>query len=77
MKSLIKDSMRITLKELGYVHYYYGFIQEANQQWIKSLDMSVSFEDILEMQYTIAKSAYNSNQDYLVSKFSQDAISKD
>lgn len=39
--------------------------------------MSVAFEDILQMSYIIAKSAYNSNQDYLVSKFAQDAISKD
>jgi len=31
MKSLIKDSMRISLKELGFIHYNYGFLQEANQ----------------------------------------------
>lgn len=45
MKSFIKDSMRISLKELGEIHYMNGFMQEANQQWIKSLDMSIADED--------------------------------
>lgn len=49
MKSFIKDSMRISLKELGQIHYNNGFMQEANQQWIKSLDMSIADEDAFQM----------------------------
>jgi COP9 signalosome complex subunit 1 len=77
MKSMIKDSMRISLKELGQIHYNYGFLQEANQQWIKSLDMSSTNEDIFIMSTTIAKCAQQSGQDYLAKKFSQDALAKD
>ena len=29
MKQLIKDSMRISLKELGYIYYNNGFLSEA------------------------------------------------
>ena len=29
-KSQIKDTMRITLKELGQIHYKYGFLPDAN-----------------------------------------------
>jgi hypothetical protein len=52
-------------------------LPEANQQWIKSLDMSVTPEDIFTMSYQIAKCAYQSGQDYLMKRFSQDALAKD
>ena len=58
MKSFIKDSMRISLKELGQIHYNNGFMQEANQQWIKSLDMSIADEDAYQMQFLLAKCAF-------------------
>ena len=38
--------------------------------------MSVTQQDIFNMSYIIAKSAFHSGQDYMVKKFSQDAISK-
>ena len=41
--------MRISLKELGHIHYTNGYMQEANQQWIKSLDMSIADEDAFHM----------------------------
>ena len=47
MKSHIKDSMRISVKELGQIHYQNGYLTEANQQWMKSNDMSVEDDDIL------------------------------
>ena len=58
MKSLIKDSLRISYKELGSIHYNHGFIQEANKEWIKSFDMSIQDEDIFHMACLIAKSAF-------------------
>ena len=57
-KSLIKDSMRISLKELGQIHYNYGYLPEANQSWIKSLDLSVTNEDIFYLSYQIAKAGF-------------------
>jgi hypothetical protein len=41
MKSLIKDSLRISYKELGKIHSQHGFPLEANKEWIKSFDMSI------------------------------------
>jgi len=39
--------------------------------------MSVADEDIVQMSYLIAKCAFMSGQDFLVSKFSQEAIQRD
>lgn len=62
--------MRISVKELGQIHYNHGYLQEANQQWMKSNDMSVEDDDVLQLSYLIAKSAFQSGQDFLLSKFS-------
>ena len=58
MKALLKDCLRISLKELGQTHYDHGYLAEANQQFIKSHDMSINDDDIFKMDVLIAKCGY-------------------
>lgn len=39
--------------------------------------MSIAEEDAFQMQYLLAKCAFQNSQGYLISKFAQDAIAKD
>lgn len=74
MKNLIKDSVRISLKELGQIYYNSGFLNEAQQQWNKSLDISIAEEDIFHMRYLLAKTACMNDQIYLTEKYSREAL---
>lgn len=74
MKNLIKDSVRISLKELGQIYYNSGFLNEAQQQWNKSLDISIADEDVFHMRYLLAKTACMNDQIYLTEKFSREAL---
>lgn len=44
---------------------------------MKANDMSVDDDDILQLSYLLAKSAFQSGQDFLLSKFSQEALQRD
>mmetsp|Transcript_32790 Transcript_32790/g.50053 ORF Transcript_32790/g.50053 Transcript_32790/m.50053 type:complete len:137 (+) Transcript_32790:166-576(+) len=68
-KQLIKDSLRISIKELGQIQYVNGHLHEATQQWVKSLDLSSSPEDIFQMNYYLAFCAYNFDHDFKLQKF--------
>jgi hypothetical protein len=61
--------MRISLKELGFIYFNNGFLSEAQTQWVKSLDMSISNDDMFKMRYILAKSTFINSQDHLISKF--------
>ena len=74
MKQLIKDSMRISLKDLGQIYCQGGFLNEAQQQWNKSLEMSMSDEDAFHMRHLLAKVANQNGQQYLTEKFARDAL---
>lgn len=76
-KSLIKESLRISYKELGQIHYNNGFTQEAYKSWLQSFEMSISDEDSFHMSIFIAKSAFQTKQGYLVGKFSDEAMHRD
>jgi len=44
---------------------------------MKSNDQSVEDDDILQLSYLIAKSAFQEGSDFLLSKFSQEALQRD
>mmetsp|Transcript_16056 Transcript_16056/g.27077 ORF Transcript_16056/g.27077 Transcript_16056/m.27077 type:complete len:117 (-) Transcript_16056:758-1108(-) len=77
MKSLIKDSLRISYKEMGRIYYNAGELHSACQCWVKSLDLATLQEDIFNMNLQLALTAFHQTHDYRIAKFSQDAISKD
>ena len=51
MKQLNKDNLRKALLELGAFYSQAGFLQEAHQQWNKSLDLSNNDRDAFNMRY--------------------------
>jgi len=58
-KQLIKDSLRISIKEMGMINYVHGHLQDSIIQWVKSLDLSNSPEDIFTMNYLLALCSFN------------------
>ncbi|CDW76767.1 cop9 signalosome complex subunit 1 [Stylonychia lemnae] len=76
-KSLLKDSIRIAMNELGNIHYQYGFTSEAIKAWIKSHDFSTQEDDLFNISFQIAQAAYESmNLSYLI-KYSGEAEARD
>ena len=74
VKTLIHDSIRIERTQLGELQYNAGYLQEAQAQWNKALEICQSTEDGLRLRQLLAKSALVEGKNYLTEKFARDAL---
>ncbi len=76
-KSLLRDSMRIAFFELGKIHYAFGFVTEAIKSWTRSHDFSTSEDDLLNVSFTIAQAAFETQSNAYLNKYAGEADARD
>jgi hypothetical protein len=69
--------MRIAFFELGKIHYSFGFLSEAIKAWTRSHDFSTSEDDLSNVSFTIAQTAFENQNNAYLTKYAGEADARD
>jgi hypothetical protein len=69
--------MRIAFNELGYIHYNFGYLNEAIKAWARSHDFSSSEEDLFNIAFQLAQAGFEIQGNFYLTRYSGEADVRD